>query len=228
MNPAWTKVKYKYSYHFTSIGKLHVSTYTRIIIRVGIKTLLDSSRPPSDCVRRTITGSIFMKFGIWVFFSENLSRNVKIDPNLKRITGARQEDACTFVISLWSIRGLFGNKDSFAHTTCAVVPDESFGVFSRVWTVAWCSWCSELFHVVSVTGCDNERADIKSRRLWGARRDSVFLQAENFRPSEIHRRLVAVYGEHVMNAASVGKWCIMFTNGRTNVHDAERSGRPYE
>jgi len=53
-----------------------------------------------------------------------------------------------------------------------------------------------------------------------------FLQAENFRPSEIHRRLVAVYGEHVMNAASVQKWCTMFTNGRTDVHDAERSGRP--
>jgi len=30
-----------------------------------------------------------------------------------------------------------------------------------------------------------------------------FLQAENVRPSEIHRRLVAVYGERVMNAASV-------------------------
>jgi len=27
-----------------------------------------------------------------------------------------------------------------------------------------------------------------------------FLQAENVRPSEIHQRLVAVYGEHVMNA----------------------------
>ena len=53
-----------------------------------------------------------------------------------------------------------------------------------------------------------------------------FLQAENSRPSEIHRRLVAVYGEHVMNAASVRKWCTMFTNGRTDVHDAERSGRP--
>ena len=53
-----------------------------------------------------------------------------------------------------------------------------------------------------------------------------FLQAENVRPSEIHRRLVAVYGEHVMNAASVRKWCIMFRNGRTDVHDAERSGRP--
>jgi len=54
-----------------------------------------------------------------------------------------------------------------------------------------------------------------------------FLQAENVRPFEIHQRLVAVYGEHVMNVASVRKWCIMFTNGRTDVHDAERSGRPY-
>ena len=53
-----------------------------------------------------------------------------------------------------------------------------------------------------------------------------FLQAENVRPIEIHPRLVAVYGEHVMKAASVGKWCTMFRNGRTDVHDAERSGRP--
>jgi len=53
-----------------------------------------------------------------------------------------------------------------------------------------------------------------------------FLQAENVRPCEIHQRLVAVYGEHVMNAASVRKWCIMFTNGRTDVHDVEKSGRP--
>jgi hypothetical protein len=53
-----------------------------------------------------------------------------------------------------------------------------------------------------------------------------FLQAEKVRPCEIHQRLVAVYGEHVMNAASVPKWRIMFTNGRTDVHDAERSRRP--
>jgi len=53
-----------------------------------------------------------------------------------------------------------------------------------------------------------------------------FLQAKNVRPSEIHRRLVAVYGENVMNAASVRKWCTVFRNGRTDVHDAERSGRP--
>jgi len=53
-----------------------------------------------------------------------------------------------------------------------------------------------------------------------------FLQAENVRPSEIHRRHVAVYGEHVMNAASVRKWCTMFRNVRTDVYDAKRSGRP--
>jgi len=53
-----------------------------------------------------------------------------------------------------------------------------------------------------------------------------FLRAENVRPCENHQRLVAVYGEHVMNATSVQKWCIMFTNGRTGVHDAEKSGRP--
>ena len=47
-----------------------------------------------------------------------------------------------------------------------------------------------------------------------------FLQAENVRPCEIHQRLVAVYGEHIMNAASVRKWCTMFAN------DAEKSGRP--
>ena len=53
-----------------------------------------------------------------------------------------------------------------------------------------------------------------------------FLQAENVRPCKIHSRLVAVYGEHVLNAASVRKWCTMFRNGRTDIQDAERSGRP--
>ena len=53
-----------------------------------------------------------------------------------------------------------------------------------------------------------------------------FLQAENIRRSEIHRRFIAVHGEHVMKAAIVRKWCTMFTNGRTDVHDAQRSGRP--
>ena len=66
------------------------------------------------------------------------------------------------------------NVCAYNPRSCFLVPDQSCGVFSRVQIVTWCSWCSECFHVVSVTGCDNESADIKSRRLRGARRDSVF------------------------------------------------------
>jgi len=70
------------------------------------------------------------------------------------------------------------------------------------------------------------KAPISNPADCGVRGVIRFLQAENVRPSEIHPRLVAVYGEHIMNAASVREWCIMFRNGRTDVHDAERSGRP--
>lgn len=53
-----------------------------------------------------------------------------------------------------------------------------------------------------------------------------FLLAKNEKPIEIHRQLCEVYGNDVMNESSVRKWCIRFKNGRTNVHDEERSGRP--
>jgi transposase len=54
-----------------------------------------------------------------------------------------------------------------------------------------------------------------------------FLNAQNVRAIDIHRQLTAVYGEVVMNESSVRKWCRMFKEGRTNVYDEERSGRPY-
>jgi transposase len=53
-----------------------------------------------------------------------------------------------------------------------------------------------------------------------------FLNAQNVRAVDIHRQLTAVYGEGVMNESSVRKWCRMFNEGRTNIHDEERSGRP--
>jgi hypothetical protein len=53
-----------------------------------------------------------------------------------------------------------------------------------------------------------------------------FFNAQNVRAIDIHRQLTAVYGEGVMNESSMGKWCRMFNEGRTNVHDEERSGRP--
>jgi transposase len=53
-----------------------------------------------------------------------------------------------------------------------------------------------------------------------------FLNAQNVCRIGIYCQLIAVYGKGVMNESNVRKWCQMFNEGRTNVHDEERSGRP--
>lgn len=53
-----------------------------------------------------------------------------------------------------------------------------------------------------------------------------FLHAKGISAAEIHRQLCQVYGENIITEAAVRQWCIMFKNGRTTVHDEERSGRP--
>jgi hypothetical protein len=52
-----------------------------------------------------------------------------------------------------------------------------------------------------------------------------FLKAKNVRPVKIHWQIVEVYGEGAVNEGNVRKWCRVFKEGRTNVHDEERSGR---
>lgn len=53
-----------------------------------------------------------------------------------------------------------------------------------------------------------------------------FLLAKGSSAAEIHRELCLVYGPAIMSEGKVRKWCRDFQNGRTNVHDEERSGRP--
>ncbi|KAJ4433766.1 hypothetical protein ANN_16078 [Periplaneta americana] len=53
-----------------------------------------------------------------------------------------------------------------------------------------------------------------------------FLNARHLKPAEIYRQFKEVYGDTVMNERNVRKWCEMFNNGRTNVHDETRPGRP--
>ena len=53
-----------------------------------------------------------------------------------------------------------------------------------------------------------------------------FLNAKGERPAEIHKQTVAVYG-NVMNLQNVMKRCSEFSEGRTDVHDERRSGRPF-
>jgi hypothetical protein len=52
-----------------------------------------------------------------------------------------------------------------------------------------------------------------------------FLHAKNMSTTQIHSELCAVVdGQNAMSEGTVRQWCRMFRNGRTNVHDEERSG----
>jgi hypothetical protein len=53
-----------------------------------------------------------------------------------------------------------------------------------------------------------------------------FLCAKNYKPIKIYHQICEVYGPGLMSEGRVRHWCIDFKNGRTNVHDEERSGRP--
>ncbi|GBN33015.1 hypothetical protein AVEN_101090-2 [Araneus ventricosus] len=52
------------------------------------------------------------------------------------------------------------------------------------------------------------------------------LYAKKVKPAEIHRELVENYGENVMTDGMVRQWVREFNDGRTNVLDEARSGRP--
>jgi hypothetical protein len=52
-----------------------------------------------------------------------------------------------------------------------------------------------------------------------------FLHAKIMSAVEIHCELcTAVYSQNVMSQETIRQWCRMFKDGRTNVHDEERSG----
>jgi len=53
-----------------------------------------------------------------------------------------------------------------------------------------------------------------------------FLNTRNVLPSEIHYQICQVYGDNAMSDGMVRKWVRMFNEGRENVHNEARSGRP--
>jgi len=53
-----------------------------------------------------------------------------------------------------------------------------------------------------------------------------FLNARNVLPSEIHHQICQVYGDNAMSDGMDRKWVRIFNEGRDNVHDEARSGRP--
>jgi len=53
-----------------------------------------------------------------------------------------------------------------------------------------------------------------------------FLWAKGVKPVEIHRRMLAKYGQSTMSQRKVYEWVERFKSGRTRVSDEGRSGRP--
>ena len=53
-----------------------------------------------------------------------------------------------------------------------------------------------------------------------------FLNARNVKPAHIHINVCEVCGENAMSDGTVRKWLREFNEGRDNVHDEPRSGRP--
>ncbi|GFY27883.1 histone-lysine N-methyltransferase SETMAR [Trichonephila clavipes] len=53
-----------------------------------------------------------------------------------------------------------------------------------------------------------------------------FLCAQGFKSVDIHHQISEVYGENIMSDGMGRKWLRVFKDGRTNIHDEERSGRP--
>jgi hypothetical protein len=51
------------------------------------------------------------------------------------------------------------------------------------------------------------------------------LNAKGERPAEIHKQIVAVYGD-VMNRQNVMKWCHEFSEGKTDVRNKQWNSRP--
>jgi len=53
------------------------------------------------------------------------------------------------------------------------------------------------------------------------------LKPRNVLTSEIHQQICQVYGDNAMSDGMVRKCVRMFNEGRENVHDEARSGRPF-
>jgi hypothetical protein len=54
-----------------------------------------------------------------------------------------------------------------------------------------------------------------------------FLNAKNMILPEIHRQPCDVYGKHAVSSSVVRRWLRLFHEGRENVHDNPRKGRPW-
>jgi len=87
--------------------------------------------------------------------------------------------------------------------------------------------CSTALCLQSSGSNEGENMDAPSQDCTIEERDVVrFLWAEGVKPVEIHRRMLAQYGQSTMSQRKDNEWVESFKSGRTRVTDEGRSGRP--
>lgn len=52
-----------------------------------------------------------------------------------------------------------------------------------------------------------------------------FLHAKSESPADIHHHIVSEYWK-IMNRRNISKWCWTFSQGRTDVHEQHKTGKP--
>ena len=111
---------------------------------------------------------------------------------------------------------LRGNRDreELAHCAVLTMPVEEFShvQYSALPSVEW-----------QQRGRKYRRSFARLHHQRATRRSAVSLGR---RSVEIHRRLLAQYGQSTMSQRKVYEWVERFKSGRTRVTDEDRSGRP--
>ena len=119
------------------------------------------------------------------------------------------------VKAIFKLRGN-SDREELAHCAVLTVPVEEFShvQYSALPSVEW-----------QQRGRKHGRsfARLRHRRTRGVVR---FFWAEGVKPVEIHRRMLAQYGQSTMSQRKDYEWVESFKSGRTRVTDEGRSGRP--
>ncbi|PSN32415.1 hypothetical protein C0J52_17541 [Blattella germanica] len=76
------------------------------------------------------------------------------------------------------------------------------------------NYVTKMVHMLQLSTCEEQRSVVP------------FLWAKGHKPSEIHRDMRGVYGDDCMDRSNVSRWCTFFQEGRVNLSDSPRSGRP--
>jgi len=145
-------------------------------------------------------GIVFVEVDIFLICIEN-SSFFKSDKRNKYFTRVYQK-----VKAIFKLRG---NRDREELPHCAVLtmPVEEFShvQYSALPSVEW------------------KQRGRKHGRSFARLHQEI---AEGVKPVEIHRRMLAEYGQNTMSQRKVYKWVERFKSGRTRVTDEGRSGRP--